>query len=159
MSNFLPGRYLSERDINFINSINDELLNDIIQTEISIFKLCPDATVINIYGESKPSGGKMYFPAVTVTALIDRAAISTEADDFGPTRRQNVVFKFMEKDLQQLNVFPTTGDLVFFNARYHEIDDIAQENFLGGQPSKSFDIIVNTHYTNLSQVDLVERQS
>ena len=155
----LPGRYFSERDISFINGINDELLGDVIQTEVAMHKLCPEATVINIYGESKPSSGKMYFPAVQVVCLVDRADITTDADDFGPERKQNVAFKFMEKDLQALNVFPQTGDLVFFNDRYHEIDDVVQEQFMGGIPDKSLSIIVNTHYTTLSKVDLVERQS
>lgn len=155
----LPGRYFSERDISFINGINDELLGDVIQTEVAIFKLCPEATLINIYGESRPSAGKMYFPAVEVVCLVDRADITTDADDFGPERKQNVAFKFMEKDLQALNLFPQTGDLIFFNDRYHEMDDIVQEQFMGGQPDKSLSIIVNTHYTTLSKVDLVERQS
>lgn len=155
----LPGRYFSEKDINFINSINDELLGDVIQTEVSIYQLCPEKTSINIYGESDPSGGKMYFPAVEIICLIDRADITTDADDFGPERKQNVAFKFMEKDLQAVDLFPQTGDVIFFNDRYHEIDDVVQEQFLGGQPDKSFSIIVNTHYTSLSKVDLVERQS
>lgn len=155
----LPGRYFSERDISFINGINDELLGDVIQTEVQIFKICPEQTVVNIYGESRPSSGKMYFPAVDVVCLVDRADITTDADDFGPDRKQNVAFKFIEKDLQALNLFPQTGDLIFFNDRYHEVGDIVQEQFLGGQPDKSFSIIVNTNYTSLSKVDLVERQS
>jgi hypothetical protein len=155
----LAGRYFSERDINFINSINDELMGDIIQTEVKIFKMYADATQTNIYGESNPSVGKTYYPGIDIISLIDRADISTDADDFGPDRKQNVVFKFMEKDLQKINFFPQTGDLVFFNERYHEMDDIVQEQLLGGQPDKSFSIIVNTHYTKLSTVNLVERQS
>lgn len=155
----LPGRYFSERDMGFINGINDELLGDVIQTEVSVFKISPESTKVNQYGESSPSQGKMYFPAVDFVCLVDRADITTDADDFGPERKQNVAFKFMEKDLQAANFFPQTGDLVFFNDRYHEIDDVVQEQFPGGQPDKSFSIIVNTHYTTLSKVDLVERQS
>lgn len=155
----LPGRYFSERDISFINGVNDELLGDVIQTEVLCFKMCADATKTNIYGESNPTSGKQYFPAVEVICLVDRADITTDADDFGPDRKQNVAFKFMEKDLQKINFFPQTGDLVYFNDRYHEVDDVVQEQFLGGQPIKSFSIIVNTHYTSLSKIDLVERQS
>lgn len=155
----LPGRYFSEQDIEFINSINDELLGDVIQTEVTIFKMSADSTTTNIYGESKASVGKTYYPGIDIIALVDRADITTDADDFGPERKQNVAFKFMEKDLQSINFFPQTGDLVFFNERYHEIDDVVQEQFLGGIPDKSFSIIVNTHYTSLSKVDLVERQS
>jgi hypothetical protein len=155
----LPGRYFSERDIEFVNSINDELLGDVIQTEVQIFKANADNTQTNIYGESKPTIGKTYYAGIDIIALVDRADIVTEAEDFGPDRKQNVAFKFMEKDLEAISFFPQTGDLVLFNERYHEVDDIAQEQFLGGIPDKSFSIIVNTHYTRLSKVDIVERQS
>ena len=155
----LPGRYFSERDINFINSINDELLGDVIQTEVRLFKMCADVTSTNIYGESKASVGKQYYPGLDMICLVDRADMTTDANDFGPERKQNVAFKFMEKDLEKANFFPQTGDLVLFNEMYHEVDDVVQQQFLGGQPIKSFSIIVNTHYTSLSKVDLVERQS
>jgi len=155
----LKGKYFSERDVEFITSISDELLGDIIQTEVTIFKMCADMTNTNIYGESKASVGKQYYPGIDVVALIDRAEIATDADDFGPDRKQNVAFRFLEKDLQKLDFFPQTGDLVLFNERYHEMDDIVQEQFLGGQDDKSFSIIVNTHYTRLSKVDVVQRQT
>lgn len=155
----LAGRFFSQRDMRLINSINRELMDDIIQTEVTLFKMCADLTTSNIYGESKSSVGKTYYPGIKVTALIDRAEIATDADDFGPTRKQNVVFKFRENLLKQIDFFPQTGDLILFNERYHEIDDIAQEQFLGGVAEKSLSIITNTHYTRLSKIDLVERQS
>ena len=155
----LPGRYFSERDISFINGINDELLGDVIQTQVALFKLCPESTRTNMYGESDQKSGKQYFPAIEIVCLVDRAEIATDADDFGPDRKQNVAFRFMEKDLEAVDFFPQTGDIVHFNDRYHEIDEVVQEQFLGGQPIKSLSIIVNTHYTSLSKIDLVERQS
>ena len=155
----LKGRYFSERDIRFINSINAELMDDIIQTEVTIFKMVADITTTNIYGESKSSVGKTYYPGIEITALIERAEIATDVDDFGPNRKQNVVFKFREKTLKTVNFFPQVGDLVLFNERYHEIDNVVQEQFLGGISDKSLSIIVNTHYTRLSAVDVVIRQS
>ena len=155
----LPGRYFSERDISFINGINEELLGDVIQTEIVLFKICPESTKTNMYGESDQKAGKQYFPGIEFVCLVDRADITTDADDFGPTRKQNVAFKFMERDLQAKNLFPSVGDLIHFNDRYHQIDDVVQEQLLGGIPIKSLSIIVNTHYTSLSQIDLVQRQS
>ena len=156
---FLPGRYFSERDIGFINGINDELLGDVIQTEVTIFKANADNTSTNIYGESKPSVGKTYYAGIQIICLVDKADMVTDADDFGPERKQNIAFKFMEKDLQNVDFFPQTGDLVLFNEMYFEMDEIVQQQFLGGIPEKSFSVIVNTHYTSLSKVDLVERQS
>lgn len=156
---YMNGRYFSPRDMAYMTSCNEELLDDIIQTEVTLFKAYADATKSNIYGESKSTEGKVFFPGIDIVALIDRAEIATDADDFGPNRKQNVVFKFIEKQLKGINFFPETGDLVLFNARYHEIDNIAQEQFLGGVDDKSFSIVVNTHYTRLSKIDLVERQS
>lgn len=155
----LAGRFFSARDINFINSTNGELMGDIIQTEVTVYKICPEKTDINIYGESRGNVGKTYYPGIEITALIDRGEIATNVDDFGPTRKQNVVFKFREKMLKLINFFPQTGDLVLFNARYHQVDDVAQEQFLGGVDDKSFSIVVNTHYSRLSAVDIVIRQS
>ena len=156
---FLPGRYFGEQDISFINGINDELLGEVIQTEVVCFKICPESTKMNMYGESDQKAGKQYFPGIEFVCLVDRADITTDADDFGPDRKQNVAFKFMEKDLQAKSFFPQTGDLIHFNDRYHEIDDVVQEQLLGGIPIKSLSIIVNTHYTSLSKIDLVERQT
>ena len=121
--------------------------------------MCATATSVNMYGESDQKSGKQYFPGIEVVCLVDRADMTTEADDFGPERKQNVAFKFMEKDLESISFFPQTGDLVYFNAMYHEIDDVVQQQFLGGIPEKSLSIIVNCHYTSLSKIDLVERQS
>ncbi len=155
----LKGRFFSIRDMGFMNSLNGELMSDIIQTEVTVYKMVADVTTTNIYGESKASIGKTYYPGIEITALIDRAEIATDADDFGPDRKQNVVFKFREKMLKEINFFPQTGDLVLFNERYHEIDNIVQEQFLGGIDDKSFSIIVNTHYSRLSAIDLVVRQT
>jgi hypothetical protein len=61
--------------------------------------------------------------------------------------------------LQQINFFPQVGDLILFNERYHEIDNVVQEQFLAGQPDKSLSIICNTHYSRLSKINLVDRQN
>jgi hypothetical protein len=154
----LQGRFFSERDLKLIGSLNAELMGDVIQTEIFIYKMCADQTKINIYGESDPQSGKIFYPGVECTCLIDRADIDTTYDQFGPDRNQAVVFKFRENNLKLVNVYPEIGDIVEFNKRYHEIDNVVQEQFLGGISDKSWSIIVNTHYSRLSKLSLVERQ-
>jgi hypothetical protein len=154
----LLGRFFSERDLKFIASVNAELVGDVIQTEVFIFKSCASETPINIYGESDPQTGKMFYPGVECTCLIDRADIDTTYDQFGPDRNQSVVFKFREDNLKLVNLYPEIGDIIQFNNRYHEIDNVVQEQFLGGVPEKSFSIITNTHYSRLSKLSLVKRQ-
>jgi hypothetical protein len=108
----LRGRYFSARDINFINSINAELMGDIIETIVTVFKIAASETRVNLYGESAPSEGKTFYPGIDISSLIDRADITGEDDGFGPDRDQDVVFKFREKMCQQVNFFPQIGDII-----------------------------------------------
>lgn len=151
------GRYMSERDLRLIKSINIELLNDVLQTEVKVYKISPELTKTNIYGETNQDTGKVFYPGIEITCIIDRADIVTEQDDFGPSRKQDVIFKFMEDMLKEINFFPEIGDIIEFNARYYEINNVIQEQFLGGIPEKSFSIIVNTHYSRLSKLNIITR--
>jgi len=152
------GRFFSPRDLRVINSFNGELMGDVIQTEVLIYKMAPSEMKTNIYGESSPETGKLFYPGVEATALIDRADIDTDYTEFGPDRNQSVVFKFRENVLKLVNLYPEVGDIIRFNERYHEIDNVVQEQFLGGQEDKSHSIIVNTHYSRLTKLSFVERQ-
>ena len=151
------GRYFSERDMKMISSVNGELMGDIIQTQVYLFKMCAAETNTNVYGESGVEG-KMFYPGIEITALIDRADIDTTYDEFGPDRNQAVVFKMREDMLKLINIYPEIGDTIKFNERYHSINNVVQEQFLGGVAEKSFSIIVNTNYTRISQLNIVERQ-
>ena len=154
----LRGRFFSARDMKVINSFNSELMGDIIQTTVMLFKMAADQTQTNIYGESDPATGKMFYPGVEITALIDKADIDTPYDEFGPDRNQSVVFKFRENMLKLINIYPEVGDVVSFNSQYFECDNVVQQQFLGGIEDKSHSVIVNTHYSHLSKLNFVERQ-
>jgi hypothetical protein len=154
----LLGRYYSQRDINLVNQFNAELMRDIIETLVVCFKICAAETRVNMYGEAAPTEGKSFFPGIELTALIDRADITTNDEGFGPDRDQSVVFKFRELSLKDANFYPEVGDFILFNDRYHEVNNVVQEQFLGGQSNKSHSIICNTHYSRLSQINLVDRQ-
>jgi hypothetical protein len=152
------GRYFSERDMRFINSVNAELMGDIVQTLVVIHKMAPQEIKVNIYGESSPETGKVYYPGVPMTAFISRETIETPADEFGTDRRQIVKFSFREKMLKEVNLFPENGDIIVFNERYYSVDNVEQEQFLGGVDDKSFSIICDTHYARMSSLSIWERQ-
>jgi len=65
----LRGRYFSARDINFINSINAELMGDIIETLVTVFKIAASETKVNMYGESAPSEGKTFYPGIDISCF------------------------------------------------------------------------------------------
>ena len=152
------GRWFSPRDMRFVNSINAELMGDMMQMQVFIYKMAAAQTQTNVYGESSPESGKQYYSGVEVTCIIDRADIDTTYDDFGSDRNQTVVFKFRENMLKLVNIYPENGDIIKFNERFHEVDNVVQEQFLGGISDKSHSIICNTHYSRLSKLNIIERQ-
>lgn len=153
----LKGRYYSQRDLNFVNSINAELMGDIVENLVTIYKIAPNETKTNIYGETSQDTGKWYLPAIQISCLVDRPEMETEQDDFGPSRSQNHIFKMREKMLKELSFYPEIGDMIFWNDRYYEIDNVVQEQLLGGQSEKSHSIICNTHYTKITSLNIVQR--
>lgn len=158
--NYLPGRYFSRRDMNMLASVNAELLGDIIECVIQLFKIAPGATTLNIYGESRSDIGKVFYAGVDMTALIVREDITGDDNQgFGPDRNQNVVYRFRERDCIKVGFFPEIGDVFLYNERFYEVDNVIQEQFLGGHPDKSWSFICNTHYSRLSKLNIVERQS
>ena len=153
----LRGRYFSQRDLNLVAQFNAELMGDIVEVLVQIFKISPTETKTNIYGETAAETGKWYMPAIQISSLIERADMTAEYDDFGPSRNQDYVFKMREKMLKQVNFYPEIGDIVLFNDRYYEIDNVVQEQLLGGQPDKSHSIICNGHYTKITSLNVLER--
>lgn len=153
----LRGRYFSQRDLNLVAQFNAELMGDIVEVLIQLFKIAPNETKTNIYGETAAETGKWYLPAIQISSLVERADMTAEYDDFGPSRNQDYVFKMREKMLRELNFYPEIGDIILFNDRYYEIDNVVQEQLLGGQPDKSHSIICNGHYTKITSLNVIER--
>jgi hypothetical protein len=133
-------------------------MGDVIQSEVTIYKIAVNESKTNVYGESDQQTGITFYPGVEITALIDRADITTDVAEYGPNRKQDVVFKFRENTLKIVNLFPEVGDIISFNERYHEIDNVVVEQLIGGQPDKSHSIICNSHYSRLSKLNIVNRQ-
>jgi hypothetical protein len=154
----LMGRYYSARDLRLVNSLNAELMRDIIETMVVCFKIVADNTNVNIYGESSTKEGKTFYEGVELSALVERNDPTTDDEGFGVDRDQTVIFRFRENSCRDANYYPQVGDIIVFNNKYNEIDNVVQEQLLGGQPDKSHSIICNTHYSRLSNLNLVERQ-
>ncbi len=155
----LRGRFYSNRDLRLINSFNNELVDTIIQSTVVFFKLFPQQNKINMYGESDNSAGKSFFNGIEIACQIQREDITSEDADFGVDRKQDIVFKFREELLKELNLFPEIGDILQYNGRYYECNNSIREQLLGDIPEKSFSVIVNAHYTRLSKINVVSRQT
>lgn len=150
------GKWFSARDIKFIRSINNELLDDVIENIVTFFKIAPE-TKTNLYGETDDTTGKLFYAGIDVSNLAERPDMQTTSEGFGPDRSQNIIFKFLEAELQRLNFYPQNGDYILWNDKYFEVDNVVQEQLLGGQSDKSHSIICNTVYVDVSNLNIVER--
>lgn len=153
----MRGLWFSPRDMQFIEKVNKEVLDRMLQIVITIYKVCADQNETNIYGETTGKTGKVFYPGVNITCNITKNDMNSEATDFGPDRKQELVFQFLESKLKAVNLYPQTGDIIEYADRLFEVNNVIQDQFLGGIPEKSLSIICNCHYSRLSKSDLFIR--
>ena len=152
------------RDISLFNTINNELLKDIIQTEVAYYKFALEQTKTNVYGEAP---GKNYYEPMKIACLIDRQDQSWSSDAFGPDINQIIDFRFLKQELVDINLVPEVGDLILFRNNFYEVDSrVENQLILGKDPDyalatettyfgDSFSIIVNTHISRVEKLNLI----
>tara|TARA_A100001037_G_scaffold67550_1_gene60005 strand:+ start:42987 stop:43406 length:420 start_codon:yes stop_codon:yes gene_type:complete len=137
-----------------MNSINGELMADIIEQLVVIYKINPHETSANLYGESVE---KSYFQGVQTTCLVETDPESTLYEGFGPDVKKGTLFRFHQKLCEMKDVYPQVGDIVLWENAYFEISNIVENQYLGGQPEKNYSLISNAHMTRISKLNIVER--
>ena len=152
------------RDVSLFHNLNKELINNIIQTEVAYYKFALEQTVSNVYGEAP---GKNYFEPLKIACLIDRQDQSWSSDSFGSDVNQTIGFRFLKKELQDINLLPEVGDLLLFKNNFYEVDSkVENQLILGKDPDyaiatettdfgKSFSIMVNTHISRVEKLNLI----
>ena len=152
------------RDISLFRTMNRELINDIIQTEIAYYKIILDQTVTNVYGESNK---KYYYEPLRLSCLIEKSEQDWSSDDFGPDIKQTFQYKFLKDDLSSINLVPEVGDLLLFNNDFWEVDTFIENQFFVGKKPEhsisedtqnfgvSLSIILSTHLSRVEKLNLV----
>ena len=111
----------TQRDAKFLASINAELLNSIIDTEIEFYKLVVEQSNTNIYGESV---SKTYFDSIIITALITKETKTANMDDYGHDYTRTAQFGISRDILEKANFYPEVGDIVLWDNEYYELDNV-----------------------------------
>ena len=152
------------RDINLFHTINSELINDIIQTEVAYYKFALEQTVANVYGEAM---GKNYYEPMKIACLIDRQDQAWSSDSFGSDVGQTVDFRFLKDELLTINLVPEIGDILLFRNNFYEIDSkIENQLFMGQDPDYalsvetadrggSFSVLVSAHLSRVEKLNLI----
>jgi hypothetical protein len=147
-------RFVSERDFLFFQHINREVVVDVVDVEVVLYKIINDIVNVNIYGESTT---KARYRGISLNALIKYPKTQPNSEGFGyDTNQPGVEFRFVRKILQDVNVYPETGDIIKYNENYYEIDNTNEIQLIAGRPEYNHNIICETHLTRKSSLNIEE---
>jgi len=148
-------KYVTDRDVTFFRSINRELVDEVIETPVILYKLNVIHSPSNIYGES-PS--KVYHVGVQVPCLINRQDKTPTTDGHMIDFTQTAVFSFLRDTLSTKGIYPEAGDVIEYDSSYWEINNAAENQLLADRPGLNWSIICTCHLTKRSALQLEERQ-
>jgi len=148
-------RFVTERDFQFFQHLNREVVSDIVDVEVILYKIIPDIVSVNIYGEST---SKTRYRGISLNALVKYTKRMAETEQgFGyDTTQRDVEFRFVRKLLQDVDVYPEVGDVVKYNENYYEIHNINEAQLIASRPEYNHNIICEAHLTRRSGINLEE---
>lgn len=146
-------RFVTDRDYQFFQHINKEIMFSVVDVPVTIYKIIPDLAKVNIYGETN---GKPRYRGISVQALVRYPKTDSQSEGFGYDVNQQAEFRFQRKLLQDVEVYPEVGDIVAYNSNFYEINNINEVQLIAGKPQYNNSIICTTHLTRKSALDIEE---
>jgi len=150
-----------QRDMSLFRTVNKELINDVIDTEVYYYKVIVTDSKTNLYGESKD---KIYFSPCKIPSLITREESAETFDEFGTSYTRNATFAFLRDTLVDKNIVPEIGDVIEWNNEHFIVDSDAENQFFAGKNPDTWDggntqgynvsITVSTHVARKSQLKI-----
>ncbi len=147
--------------INLFGKFNEELINNVIQTEVYSYKLVLDEIDNYVYGEGTD---KRYYAGIKLPTLVDRSNQNYVEEAYGVDLQQAATFSFLRKEFTQINLVPEVGDIIEWDKAYFEIDSMVDNQIFGGKDpdyslaggmhGSSHSIICTTHMTRMSRLNI-----
>lgn len=148
-------RFIGPKDFRFIQSINNEIINWVIETSVTFYKvIIEESDVDDIYGESI---NKKYYSGVKINCLINRNDQESTMTNFGPNIKQPLELAINKELIMKHNIIPEIGDVVEWNNTFWEINNVKENQYLGGRKLLSLSYVCQAHLTNLSYNNIIER--
>jgi len=147
--------FIPQKEFDLINSMNEELIDELVGQSVDIYKLNIERTEDNVYGEST---AKYYDIGFRVNCLLNYDP-EIQQDDFGVDLDSSVTMYFQRENLSSgsLNFYPEIGDIVDWNDFYWEINGTTEPKLFGGHPNFKHNIVATAHRSRLSSLQIEER--
>ena len=148
--------FLPKKEINLIDSMNEELIDEIVGQSVDIYKVSIDNTDENVYGESTT---KYYEVGFRVNCLILFNEPEVVLEEFGTDVNSSIEMYFQRNNLASgsLNFYPEVGDIVDWNDFYWEINGTTEPQLIAGNPNYKHSIKATAHRARLSSLQIEER--
>ena len=144
-------RFALGRDIRFFEGISRELVDAVVTTGVVLYKLIIEDSKTNLYGESL---SKTYYQGVNCNAIIQRGETQVVYEGFGADTNQTTEFRFNRFTLEDKGFYPEIGDIIFHNEAYFEIDNVNEDQLIGGRTddAEKFSIVCSTFMSRRSTI-------
>ena len=148
--------FIPQKEINLIDSMNEELIDDVLGQFVDIYKIEIDNTNANVYGESST---KYYNVGFRVNCMINYNEPETPYEEAGADVNSSIDMFFQRNNLASgsLNFFPEVGDIVNWNQHFWEINSVTEPQLIAGHHNFRHNIVANAHRSRLSNLQIEER--
>ena len=120
----------SARDASLVRTVNRELINNLIDTEIGFYKLSLEDTQSNMYDEAD---NKVYYSPMRINCLVQKDEKTTIGEDSGFDMTRTGVFGFIRDDLKDKNIVIEEGDCLEWDNEFYEIDSVGSSQYFSGR--------------------------
>ena len=146
------GLFYRSRDFQLIETINEELIGEFVNTEIDVYKYNLYESEVNLYGEAR---SKVYYQGLRVAALIEQEDQTYDTAEYqGAELTQVATFNFLRKTIKNAGLFMEIGDLISWNDSYWEVNGVVENDLIYGQTENSLTIRVSTHMSRRTKLQL-----
>ena len=148
--------FVPQKEVNLIDSMNEELIDDILGQYVDIYKISLDETEANVYGESAT---KYYNVGFRVNCMINYNEPETLQDEFGADVNSSIEMFFQRNNLASgsLNFYPEVGDITDWNNHFWEINSVTEPQLIAGHQGYRHSIVASAHRSRLSNLQIEER--
>ena len=148
--------FVPQKEINLIDSMNEELIDEVLGQYVDIYKVSIDDTETNIYGESTT---KYYNIGFRVNCMLMYNEPETVQDEFGADVNSSIDMYFQRNNLASgsLNFYPEVGDITDWNEHFWEINSVTEPQLIAGHQGYRHSIVASAHRSRLSNLQIEER--
>ena len=150
------GFFISDQDFAFIQGINEEFVEDVVEVLVQLYKMDVDSTESTFRGETTEQG-KTFSKTVQLHALVVPEDQRTEQDRGTFDVLRSAQFGVQRERLKDKEFYPQRGDFIEWDEEFFEIQNVVDNELLGSKYFYRHSLVADAERTRDSNIELVQR--